>query len=229
MSSSASAWSSWPIHRIRTADRDDARQVGQGGLGGGHQGRVDGVHQPAEDVTTAVRSTARMAMVMSSPMIGSASGQPSGDTAGAEHDGQRGEPVGAGMQAVGDQRGRADLRGRRGCGRRATELVAGEADQAGGGDPAEVAAPVRGGSTGRSPPSRRRRRTGRSSRRRTARRGPRPGRSRRCSGGSAARRPRTNAIHSGTAVSASETLWMVSASSATDPRDEDDGELQERR
>ncbi len=29
--------------------------------------------------------------------------------------------------------------------------------------------------------------------------------------------PSANAIHSGTAVSASEKLWMVSASSATDP------------
>ena len=57
---------------------------------------------------------------------------------GAERHGQRGEPVGAGVQAVGDQRGGPD---------RAAdpdpvdgdELVAGEADDAGGeDDPAEV-------------------------------------------------------------------------------------------
>ena len=36
------------------------------------------------------------------------------------------------------------------------------------------------------------------------------------------RRPSANAIHSGTAVSASEKLWMVSASSATDPDSSDD-------
>jgi hypothetical protein len=33
----------------------------------------------------------------------------------------------------------------------------------------------------------------------------------------ATRRDSTNAIHSGTAVRASERLWIVSASSATDP------------
>ena len=42
----------------------------------------------------------------------------------------------------------------------------------------------------------------------------------------AARRPRTKAIHSGSAVSASEKLWMVSASSATDPVSSDDDGLQ---
>ena len=85
----------------------------------------------------AVRSTARIATVMSSPMIGSASGKPERDTAGAEQHGQRGEAVGAGVQPVGDQRGRADPAADADAVER-DEFVADEADEAGGGDPADV-------------------------------------------------------------------------------------------
>ena len=137
------------------------------------------------------------------------------DAAGAEQDGQGGEAVGAGVQAVGDQRGGADLA----AGADAVAghpLVAGEADQRGGGDRPQVGdvagvqQPVDGLVGGQ------------------------------CGGGGdgqhdddpgqvlgaavavgvaavRARRPMTNAMPSGTAVSASAALWMVSPSSATDP------------
>ena len=49
-----------------------------------------------------------MATVMSSPTTGSAQCQPERDAAGAEQDGEAGEAVGAGVQPVGDQGGRAD-------------------------------------------------------------------------------------------------------------------------
>ena len=59
------------------------------------------------------------------------------DAAGAEQHGQRGESVGAGVQAVGDQRGRADLAADADAVER-DEFVADEADEPGRGDPAEV-------------------------------------------------------------------------------------------
>ena len=59
------------------------------------------------------------------------------DTAGAEQHGQRGESVGAGVQPVGDQRGRADAATDADAVER-DEFVADEPDQTGRGDPADV-------------------------------------------------------------------------------------------
>ena len=85
----------------------------------------------------ALRSTIRMAMVMRRPMRGSASGNPAQHAEGAEDDGQRGEAVGAGVQAVGDERGGADASADADAVER-DELVAGEPDQACGDEDADV-------------------------------------------------------------------------------------------
>ena len=128
----------------------------------------------------AVRSTARIATVISRPTIGSASGNPSATPPARQQHRQRREAVGAGMQAVGNQCGRTDSAADADPVQR-HQLVADEADEACGGDPAHVLDLHRVDQPHARPRIRRRRPTGRSSRRRRARPGPRRGRSRRCS------------------------------------------------
>ena len=53
-------------------------------------------------------SRMKIAALISRPTIGSASGKPGQHPDHAEYHGQRGEPVGAGVHAVGDQRRGAD-------------------------------------------------------------------------------------------------------------------------
>ena len=79
----------------------------------------------------------KMARVISRPMIGSASGKPSQTPMRAEHHGQAGQPVGAGVVAVRDQRRAVDLPADPDA-EHGDRLVAEEADDAGGGDPAEL-------------------------------------------------------------------------------------------
>ena len=80
---------------------------------------------------------------MTSPTTGSAQRQPERDAAGAEQHGEAGEAVGAGVQSVGDQGGRADPAPDPDAVAR-DELVAGEADHGRGGDRPQVASPVAG-------------------------------------------------------------------------------------
>ena len=86
---------------------------------------------------TAVRSTARMATVMSRPTMGSASGKSECDTGGAEKHCQGGESVGAGVESVGDEGRRADPAADADA-VDGDEFVADEADESGGGDPSDV-------------------------------------------------------------------------------------------
>ena len=213
---SASARRVWPIQRIRSwpTSRMPRRRRGRRSACS-TRCRVDGVHQPGADLARgrAQHAEDRDGDDQADDRVGP--GPAERDAAGAEQHGQAGEAVGAGVQPVGDQRGRADpppdadaVAGH--------DLVAGEPDDRRGGDRPQVLTGA-GAAAARSPRSRPAPRTRRSWRPRTARRGPRRGRSRRCSGVVAGRRPSRNATSSGTAVSASATLCSVSPSSATDP------------
>ena len=92
--------------------------------------------------------------MMSKPTIGSANGKAGEHAQGAGDDGQRGEAVGAGVLAVGDQGRRSDpapdadaING--------NQLVAGETDEPGGDEYADIGHRLRARSAGGSTRSRR--------------------------------------------------------------------------
>ena len=146
MSSSASACSRCPIQRILTLRT--AAHAGFGGqrcFGGVDECGVDAVHQPAEHIAHrgAQHGEDRDGDEQSDDGVGEREAER--DAAGAEKHGQRGESVGAGVQAVGDEGGRADAAADADAVER-DEFVADESDQPGGGDPAEMLDRRRGGS-----------------------------------------------------------------------------------
>ena len=79
----------------------------------------------------------KIASVISRPTIGSASGKPSQTPSAPSNDREAGQAVGAGVIAVGDQRGAVDLAADPDAEHR-DRLVAEEADDAGRGHPAEL-------------------------------------------------------------------------------------------
>ena len=80
---------------------------------------------------------------MSEADDGVGGGKAERDAERADDHGQRGEAVGAGVQPVGDQGGRSDAAADPDAVDR-DEFVPGEADQPGGGDPAQVLRQVPG-------------------------------------------------------------------------------------
>jgi hypothetical protein len=106
------------------------------------QRRVDGVHQPPVDVTdrAAQHRQDRDRDQQADHRVGLRPAE--GHPAGPDHDGQAGEPVGAGVPAVGGQGGRADPGAHPDAVARG-QLVADEADDPGGGHPRQVVHPLR--------------------------------------------------------------------------------------
>ena len=138
MSSSASAWSRCPIHRILTLrTAADTGFGGQRGFGGVDELGVDAVHEAAEHVADGGAQHGQDGDRDEQPDDGVGEREAKRDTASTEQHGQRGEAVGAGVQAVGDQGGRADLAADADAVDR-DEFVADEPDEPGRGDPADV-------------------------------------------------------------------------------------------
>ena len=90
--------------------------------------------------------------------MGSAACEAGPDAEGSGDDGERGEAVGAGVVAVGDERGGSDARAFADAVER-DELVAEEADDASGGDPSRDSRWLRGDETADRFDGRRRSRT----------------------------------------------------------------------
>ena len=131
-----------PAH-LHAADLGDAGFGGQRGFGGVDEGGVHAVHEAAEDVAHGGAQDGQDGDGDEQPDDGVGQREAQGDATGSEEHGQRGESVGAGVQSVGDQGGRAD----------ATpdadavdgdEFVADEPDQTGCGDPADMLVSGRG-------------------------------------------------------------------------------------
>ena len=99
--------------------------------------RLDGVHQPAVDVPDGGAQHGQDGDGDEQSHDGVGEGEPGGDAARAGEHGQGREAVGAGVQAVGDQRRRPDAAPHPDAVDR-DQLVAEEADQSGRGDPAQV-------------------------------------------------------------------------------------------
>ena len=183
ISHSARIW--WPIQRSRTCPVSStpgtARRVFSAWI---DQRGVDGVHQPPVDLAGRLpqHGQDRHGDHQADDRVGPVPAQR--DPARAQQHGQRGQSVGAGVQPVGDQRGRADLAagadpvpGR--------ELVARESGQRGGGDRDQVRDVMRVQQAGDRLVGGQRRGRRDGQRRSRSRPGPRRGRTRRCSGGSA--------------------------------------------
>ena len=125
-----------PAH-LHAAHPGDAGFGGQRGFGGVDEFGVDAVHEAAEHVAHGGAQDGEDGDGDEQPDDGVGQREAQRDAAGAEEHGQRGESVGAGVQSVGDQGGRADLAADADA-VDGDEFVADESDQPGGGDPAEV-------------------------------------------------------------------------------------------
>ena len=156
---SASARRVCPIQRIRRSrTADDALDGADRGGGLVDQVGVDGVHQSGADLADrgAQHAEDRDRDQQPDDRVGPVPAER--DAAGAEQHGEAGEAVGAGVQSVGDQGGGADLAADADA-VAGDDLVADEPDDGGAGDGPEVGDRAAGGSAGRSPRSRRARRT----------------------------------------------------------------------
>ena len=95
--------------------------------------RLDAIEHARQHRLADCQTMPKIAIVMSRPTIGSASGKPSQTPIAPSDDGKAGQPVGAGVVAVGDQRRAVDLAADADAEHR-HRLVAEKADDAGGGD-----------------------------------------------------------------------------------------------
>ena len=117
----------------KPADLDNARNLGESMLGSGKQGGVHGVHEPAVDLPGRLAQYDDDGHGDDQPDDGIGQLPACGDATCTEHHRERGEPVGAGMEPVGDQGRRADATAN-------ADAVAGdkfvtdEAEDTGGGD-----------------------------------------------------------------------------------------------
>jgi len=118
-------------------DLDDARGGHEGGVGSRDERRVHGVHQAAIDLDRGAAQDEENGDGDQDADDGVSQRVTREDAECPAHDGEGGEPVSAGVEPVGDQRGRTDLAPDADAVER-DELVAGEPDETSGDDDQRV-------------------------------------------------------------------------------------------